>query len=57
MKADFDLGFIRSLMAWIIDTVIGDELFARIMRPKPMHEYHTLVAQRDAFTQDFYKKV
>jgi hypothetical protein len=53
-------GFVRRFVAWILETVVGDEHFAstlRSVRPKPVHEYHALVAQRDAFTRDFYEAV
>lgn len=28
-----------------------------VVRPKPMHEYNQIVAQRDEFTRNFYKEV
>ncbi|KXN86624.1 Fatty acid amide hydrolase 1 [Leucoagaricus sp. SymC.cos] len=52
--------FVRSFLAWIVENVVGDSLFANVMRlvrPKPVHQYHALVAQRDAFTRNFYQQV
>ncbi|KAJ3572368.1 hypothetical protein NP233_g3128 [Leucocoprinus birnbaumii] len=53
-------GFIRGFLAWIIENVVGDSYFAvslRNARPKPVHEYHSFIARRNAFTADIYKKV
>lgn len=52
--------FVRSFMAWLVEFALGDKFFAdgmRSTRPKPMHEYTSLVAQREEFTRNFYKEV
>lgn len=54
------LGFVRSIVTWVLETVRGDKMFAAVMRDaraKPMHEYLQFVHRRDNFISRFYKEV
>ncbi|KAG6869233.1 hypothetical protein C0993_009097 [Termitomyces sp. T159_Od127] len=52
--------FVRSFAAWAIETVLGDKIFAQIVRTtrvRPMEEYTSLIAERDDFIKTFYHEV
>ncbi|OBZ73562.1 putative amidase PB8B6.03 [Grifola frondosa] len=53
-------GWLRVLVAWGLETFLGDSVFAqtiRASRKKDVQEYHKLVAQRDEYEKLFYKEV
>ncbi|KAH0582754.1 hypothetical protein H2248_010669 [Termitomyces sp. 'cryptogamus'] len=52
--------FIRSVVAWAMETVLGDNIFANIVRTtrvRPVDGYTTLVAEREAFIKAFSREV
>ncbi|KAF8639100.1 hypothetical protein AX17_001743 [Amanita inopinata Kibby_2008] len=52
--------FVRSFASWIIDSMLGDKIFARVIRAacvKPMGEYMKLVAARDDYSKMIYEQI
>ena len=51
------IAFLLSFATWIIDKVVGDKIFANVMKAacvKPMGEYMKLCEERDKFNRMVY---
>lgn len=52
--------FVRSFAAWAIETVLGDQIFAKIVRTarvRPVEGYTSLIAERENFIKTFHRQV
>jgi hypothetical protein len=59
-KTDCRVAFVRGILSWIVENVLGDGIFASVMRMarvKGVGEYWSLAAQRDRFALEFQEKV
>jgi hypothetical protein len=55
-----DTAILRAFVAWIAETFWNDKLFAgtlRVAKSKSLTEYWKLIAEKNAYTEQFYETV
>ena len=54
------VGFIRSIASWIVDTIIGDNIFSTLLRTSKyssVRDFNEYAAQKIAYDKLFYEEV
>lgn len=53
-------GFVRSIASWIVDTTVGDNIFATLLRTSKyssVRDFNEYAAQKKAYDKLFYEEV